>query len=111
MDATEPAAIVVFGASGDLTQRKLIPALHSLNCEGLLSPATRLIGVGRTPMSDESFRNRLFPGTEEYARIKPNHDECVRRAGRNSRPGIFNIAGDYDDAQTYAAILVPNLSR
>ncbi len=110
MDATEPAAIVVFGASGDLTQRKLIPALHSLNCEGLLSPATRLIGVGRTPMSDESFRNRLFPGTEEYARIKPNHDNmCARWPEFASR--IFYIAGDYDDAQTYAAILVPNLSR
>lgn len=103
MAVTEPAAIVIFGASGDLTQRKLIPALHSLNCEGLLSPSTRLVGVGRTRMRDEDFRSRLYPGTEEYARIKPNHDDmCARWPEFASR--IFYVAGDYDDAATYAAV-------
>ena len=100
---TEPAAIVIFGASGDLTQRKLIPALHSLNCEGLLSPATRLIGVARTPMTDEDFRNRLYSGAEEYARLKPDYDElCARWPEFASR--IFYIAGDYEDTATYAAL-------
>ncbi len=45
---TESAAtIVIFGASGDLTRRKLVPALHSLACGGLLPSATRVIGVAR----------------------------------------------------------------
>lgn len=103
MAVTEPAAIVIFGASGDLTQRKLVPALHSLNCEGLLSPSTRLIGVARTRMSDEDFRNTLYPGAEEYARIKPDYDDiCARWPEFASR--IFYVAGDYNDAATYAAI-------
>lgn len=59
MAVTDPAAVVIFGASGDLTRRKLVPALHSLNCEGLLSPSTRLIGIGRTGMTDQEFRDRL----------------------------------------------------
>ncbi len=48
MPVTEPVAIVILGASGDLTARKLVPALHSLGCEGALHPATRVIGVART---------------------------------------------------------------
>jgi glucose-6-phosphate 1-dehydrogenase len=103
MAVTEPAAIVIFGASGDLTRRKLIPALHSLNCEGLLSPATRLIGIARTKMTDDDFRKRLYSGVEEYARVKPDYDEiCARWAEFASR--IFYIAGNYEDADTYAAI-------
>ena len=43
----EHAVIVIFGASGDLTQRKLIPALHSMACEGLLPQETRVVGVAR----------------------------------------------------------------
>ncbi|MEN6466058.1 MAG: glucose-6-phosphate dehydrogenase [Syntrophaceae bacterium] len=103
MAATDPAAIVIFGASGDLTQRKLIPALHSLNCEGLLSPATRLIGIARTTMSDKDFRKRLYSGVEEYARLKPDYDEICSR-WREFASRIFYIAGDYEDAGTYAAI-------
>lgn len=56
----EPAAIVIFGASGDLTRRKLVPALHSLGCEGLLPAASRVVGVARSPMSDLDFRNQLY---------------------------------------------------
>ncbi|HUX75041.1 MAG TPA: glucose-6-phosphate dehydrogenase, partial [Anaerolineae bacterium] len=56
----EPATIVIFGASGDLTRRKLVPALHSLGCGGSLPPATRVLGVARTSLSDEAFRERLY---------------------------------------------------
>ena len=71
-----PAAIVIFGASGDLTQRKLAPALHSLACAGRLSETTRIIGVGRREMSDVAFRTRLYEGVQEYARLKPNPRLC-----------------------------------
>ncbi|MGB5932150.1 MAG: glucose-6-phosphate dehydrogenase, partial [Anaerolineae bacterium] len=73
---TEPAAIVIFGASGDLTRGKLVPALHSLSCGGLLSPDTQVIGVARTPLSDAAFRDRLYEGVLEYARVKPKSDIC-----------------------------------
>ena len=47
----EPASIVIFGASGDLTRRKLIPALHSLGCEGLLPKTVQVLGVARSQLT------------------------------------------------------------
>ena len=92
-----PASIIIFGASGDLTRRKLAPALHSLACGGLLSPNTRIIGVARSALSDVAFRNRLFEGVTEYARLSPGVCEIWPRfAGRYSY-----LAGGYDDPETY----------
>ncbi|MFC2081858.1 glucose-6-phosphate dehydrogenase [Candidatus Bipolaricaulota bacterium] len=71
-----PALIVILGASGDLTHRKLAPALHSLACAGLLARETRVIGVGRRPMADDTFRNRLFKGIQEYARLRADPHIC-----------------------------------
>jgi glucose-6-phosphate 1-dehydrogenase len=95
----EPAAIVIFGASGDLTQRKLVPALHSLGCGGSLPPATRVVGVARTPLSNEAFRDSLYEGVVGYARLKPSPGICdlwPRFAERHSY-----LAGSYDDPATY----------
>ena len=94
-----PAVIVIFGASGDLTRRKLVPALHTLACGGLLAPAPRIIGVARTPLSDQAFRGRLYRGVDEYARIKLTPGICElwdRFAERHSY-----LAGGYDDPETY----------
>ncbi len=52
----EVTNIAIFGASGDLTRRKLIPSLHTLRFEGYLSEQTRVLGIGRKKLSDESFR-------------------------------------------------------
>ena len=51
-----PCVVVIFGASGDLTSRKLIPALYNLACDGLLSERTALVGVGRSDLDDARFR-------------------------------------------------------
>jgi glucose-6-phosphate 1-dehydrogenase len=79
-----------------LTRRKLVPALHSLSCDGLLSPATRIIGVARTPLSDDAFRARLYDGVVDYARLKPGI--CELWPGFAQRLSFMN--GDYDDAET-----------
>jgi glucose-6-phosphate 1-dehydrogenase len=95
----EPATIVIFGASGDLTRRKLVPALHSLGCGGPLPPATRVLGIARTPLSDEAFRERLYEGVVGYARLKPSPGICdlwPRFAERHAY-----LAGGYDDPETY----------
>jgi glucose-6-phosphate 1-dehydrogenase len=97
-----PAVVVIFGASGDLTRRKLVPALHSLACGARLHPQTRILGVARTELSDESFRQRLKEGVDEYARhlAKPGICELWPRfAGRHSY-----LAGEYDDPETYRRI-------
>ncbi len=56
---SEPCILVVFGASGDLTRRLLVPALYNLACDGLLASDFAVLGVGRGEMSDEEFRERI----------------------------------------------------
>ncbi len=59
--------IVIFGASGDLTQRKLIPALYDLDRQGRLPAGLCVLGVSRTPMSDEQFREKLGPSVQKFS--------------------------------------------
>ncbi len=55
----ESCVLIIFGASGDLTRRKLIPALFDLGCIGCMNPQFDVLGVGRTPMTAEEFRVRM----------------------------------------------------
>ena len=51
--------VVIFGANGDLTKRKLLPALYRLMYERRLSPGFAVVGISRTPMSDDQFREKM----------------------------------------------------
>ena len=93
----EPAVIVIFGASGDLTQRKLVPALHTLTCDGLLPEETRIVGVARTDYTDETFREHLFKGVLAYSRAQSGMCELWPRSAKRHT----YLAGDYDDPETY----------
>ncbi|MFQ5998470.1 MAG: glucose-6-phosphate dehydrogenase, partial [Candidatus Bathyarchaeia archaeon] len=93
----EHAAIIIFGGSGDLTRRKLIPALHTLKCEGLLPKAIQVVGVARTPMSDEQYGKELYNGVVEYSRLKPS----VCEAWPSFVPQLGYLEGNYDDPKTY----------
>lgn len=93
----EPATVVIFGASGDLTQRKLVPALHTLACAGLLHPNTRIIGVARSPLSDQDFHDRLYEGVSDYARLEPR----VCGMWSSFRHKVSYLAGNYDAPDTY----------
>src|ERR671937_2094932 len=66
--APQPCAIVIFGATGDLTHRKLIPALYNLAADGELPPATMVVGFARRKKSDDEFRNELEQTTREFSR-------------------------------------------
>jgi glucose-6-phosphate 1-dehydrogenase len=93
----EPATIVIFGASGDLTHRKLAPALFSLFCGGLLPPGTTIVGTARTPMSDEAFRAHLYDGVQAGARFSP--ERCGRWDEFAARLRYAPVA--YDDVESY----------
>ena len=54
--------LVIFGGTGDLTKRKLIPALYDLACIGCTNPTFDVLGIGRTPLTDDQFRERLHEG-------------------------------------------------
>jgi glucose-6-phosphate 1-dehydrogenase len=56
---SEPCVMVIFGASGDLTKRLLVPALYNLACDSLLSDNFAVLGIGRGEMSDDDFRQRM----------------------------------------------------
>jgi glucose-6-phosphate 1-dehydrogenase len=90
----EPCTLVIFGASGDLTERKLIPALHSLACEGLLPDNLQILGTGRTEYTDQAFRKHLREGTAEHGRLKPGlwEDFAAR---------LSYLPGSYDDPETF----------
>jgi glucose-6-phosphate 1-dehydrogenase len=62
-----PCAMVIFGATGDLTKRKLIPALYNLVVHGLLPEAFAIVGVGRSELSDDEFRKRMEKDLKEFA--------------------------------------------
>ena len=67
MDNGLPTSIVIFGASGDLTQRKLVPSLFNLFRKGRLPKQFRIIGYGGTAFSDEQFRAHLEEGMKQFA--------------------------------------------
>ena len=63
----EAQIIVIFGASGDLTQRKLVPALYKLRKERRIHPETTIVGVARREWSDQYFRDKMREGIEQFS--------------------------------------------
>src|SRR5574339_353101 len=65
-----PVSIIIFGASGDLTQRKLIPSLFNLYRKERMPKQFRIVGYGNTAFTDEQFRAHLAEGMKEFASYK-----------------------------------------
>ena len=97
---SQPATIVIFGASGDLTQRKLVPALHTLACRQLLSPRTNVIGISRSDFSDQEFRDRLYEGIVDYSRAASGPSEVCQLWSRYASHYNY-LSGDLGDLETY----------
>src|SRR5262249_55900067 len=95
----EPATMVIFGASGDLTKRKLLPALYSLTRERLLPGRFAVIGYARKQLTDDAFRAEMRAGCEEFARRRPVDAELWDGFARN----IFYQEGAYDDPNAFLA--------
>ena len=95
----EPVSIVIFGGSGDLAVRKLLPALYNLALDRLLPTAFAVVGVGRSEMSDEAYRALAKKGIEEHSR-RPI-DESVWRAFAES---LFFFSGSFDEPATFAGL-------
>ncbi len=77
-----PTSIVIFGASGDLTQRKLIPSLFNLFCKGRMPTLFRIVGYGGKDFNDTSFRAHLKEGMDEFAETKYPEQEWEQFASR-----------------------------
>jgi glucose-6-phosphate 1-dehydrogenase len=96
IEPAPPCSFVVFGASGDLTHRLLVPALYNLAAEGLLPEAFALIGVARTEMSNEAFREDLRKALHEFATRKVDEKVADRLL-----KCVSYVDGAGDDEVTY----------
>src|SRR3954468_239929 len=88
--ALPPCALVIFGASGDLAKRKLIPAIYELARQTMLPKKFALVGYARSPMSDEQYRKECREAVRQFARTKPVDEKVWDEVEKN----ISYIAGD-----------------
>jgi len=96
----DASCLVIFGAAGDLTQRKLIPALYSLAHEGLLPAGQTIIGFARPDYTDDAFRLAMREACDKFARTRPV-DEAI---WNNFVKGLFYIRGNFDDKDAYVKL-------
>ena len=99
-----PAIIVIFGGTGDLTKRKLIPAFYNLFIEGWLPDRLRIVGLGRSELNDGDYRDRLLHGLTEFSRSGPPNPDVWTTFSQS----ISYFQSDINDPASYgelAAIL------
>jgi glucose-6-phosphate 1-dehydrogenase len=94
-----PCVLVIFGAAGDLTKRKLIPALYNLRKNNLLPEEFAVIGVARAEMADDEFRRRLRDDMNEFATEKVDAATWDWLAQR-----LSYLSGDFDDEETFTRL-------
>jgi glucose-6-phosphate 1-dehydrogenase len=93
----DSCTIVIFGASGDLTARKLIPALYHLFKEKQMPPEFRVIGFARREKSDASWRQELRTALDQFSRTKPVDEKVWQEFSQN----LFYCQGDLTDDAAY----------
>ena len=98
--AADPCSIVIFGASGDLTARKLIPALYHLFKEEQMPPDFRIVGFARREKSDDSWRQELREALNQFSRTKPVDEKVWADFAQH----IFYCRGDLTESEAYVAM-------
>jgi glucose-6-phosphate 1-dehydrogenase len=95
--AVEPCSLVIFGASGDLTGRKLIPALYQLFLEKQLPSPFRIIGFARSPKTDAIWREEMSKALQKFSRTKP----VDAKQWEAFASMLHYVQGDYGDPKSY----------
>src|SRR5277367_4976350 len=93
-------AIVIFGANGDLTKRKLLPALYRLAYERRLPDSFAIVGNSRTPMTDDVFREKMRESVKQFLEDSPFDEDLWNTFARN----IYYLAGDLNDPKLYTEL-------
>ncbi|MBU4199909.1 MAG: glucose-6-phosphate dehydrogenase [Verrucomicrobia bacterium] len=93
----EPCSIVIFGASGDLTKRKLVPALYNLGLERLLPNSFAIIGFARRPIPTDDFRRQMREGINDFSRKRPLDPAVWDDFSRH----IDYCPGNFDEPDAY----------
>ena len=92
----QPCSIVIFGATGDLTHRKLVPALYNLAADGELPPGVVIVGFARRDKSDDDFRREIEESTRKFSR-QPVRDEIWNAFAQS----IFYHRSEFGDEAGY----------
>jgi len=92
----DPSTVVIFGATGDLTARKLIPSLYRLYAQGAVSAGFSIVGVGRRSWGDGEFRSNIRASLDEFLGEAVNED-----VWRGFSAGLRFSSGEFGDAETY----------
>jgi glucose-6-phosphate 1-dehydrogenase len=92
----DPCAIVIFGATGDLTSRKILPAIYNLRRAGLLPPETSVLGFSRRPLSDADFRKMTRESLDAHSRVKPEEG-----LWHDFAEGVFYEPGQFSDKAAF----------
>ena len=95
----QPCTIVIFGATGDLTHRKLVPALYNLAADGELPPAVAIVGFARREKSDDEFRREMEEATRKFSR-QAVRDEIWKPFAQS----IFYHQSEFQDEAGYKAL-------
>ena len=94
---------VIFGASGDLAVRMLIPSLETISCYNQFSDKTRIIGVARSSFKPNELETKLIQGIRQFSRIGPESDQMCEIPSHFLRR-VKYIQGDYKDPKTYSSL-------
>src|SRR5579862_3442532 len=95
--AMTPCQLVIFGASGDLTNRKLLPAIYNLAQADLLPPSFCMIGFARSPISDDEFRESLRKAVATSDDVRERDDDVLDRLAKRT----YYVSGDFHDDAAY----------
>jgi glucose-6-phosphate 1-dehydrogenase len=95
----DPCTVVILGAAGDLTKRKLIPALYNLATYGLLPAGSAVIGVARREMTDQELRKQMAEELQRYATSEVSAEVAASFVSR-----LYFVGGDLSSPETYRAI-------
>jgi glucose-6-phosphate 1-dehydrogenase len=98
--AAEPCTVVLFGASGDLAKRKVLPAMYDLTTHSSLGSRYAILGFARTPMSDENFRGVVEEAAKSMSEVGPIDPNKWSEFASN----LFYQAGEYGNAEDYAKL-------
>jgi glucose-6-phosphate 1-dehydrogenase len=96
----DPVAVVIFGATGDLTRRKLVPALFSLAQEGQLPAEFNIVGFARRPWSHDDFRQKMFEGVKQFSRVTLQNDSEWERFASD----LCYVPGHFTEQERYQAL-------
>src|SRR5256714_12205309 len=94
---TEPCTVVLFGASGDLAKRKVLPAMYDLAIHDLLGPRYAIVGFARSPMNDESFRATVGEGAKSLSEIVSIDPQKWDQFAAN----LHYVSGEYGKPEDY----------